>query len=69
MTPGQAQPYKVVLEHEQTNDTEYPVSTVSEGELYIRSKRPLTAAGAFDFGGLRESPPDRGGWNRPDRRP
>jgi hypothetical protein len=64
VTPGEALPYKVVLEHEQTNDTEHPVSTVSEGELYIRSRRPLPAAGAFDFGGLRESPADDGGWSK-----
>jgi hypothetical protein len=54
VTPGEAQPYKVVLEHEQANDTEHPVATVSEGEIYIRSKRPRPAA--FDFGGSRESP-------------
>jgi hypothetical protein len=62
VTPGEAQPYKVVLEHEQTADTEHPVSTVSEGEIYIRSQgSPRTA---FDFGGSRESPADPGGWNR-----
>ena len=62
VTPGEAQPYKVVLEHEQTADTEHPVSTVSEGEIYIRSQGPLPRA--FDFGGSRESPADPGGWNR-----
>jgi hypothetical protein len=60
VTPGEAQPYKVVLQHERTDDTEHPVSTVSEGEIYIRSKRPLPAA--FDFGASRESPADHRGW-------
>ncbi|MEA2998912.1 MAG: hypothetical protein QOH04_3252 [Sphingomonadales bacterium] len=66
VTPGEAQPYKVVLEHEQTNDTEHPVATVSEGEVYIRSKRLLPAGAAFDFGGPRESPAGDGGWSRRD---
>ena len=61
VTPGEAQPYKVVLEHEETDDTEHPVATVSEGETYIRSKRPRPAA--FGFGGSRESPADHRGWN------
>jgi hypothetical protein len=65
-TPGEAQPYKVVLEHEQTHDTEHPVSTVSEGEIYIRSKQPLPSGGAFDFGSSRGSPADRGGWSTRD---
>jgi hypothetical protein len=60
VTPGEAQPYKVVLEHEPTGDTEHPVSTVSEGEILIRSKQPLPAIG---FGGSRESPSGPGGWN------
>ena len=51
VTAGEARPYKVVLEHERTNDTEHPVSTVRVGELLIQSKRPQVAAGAFDFGG------------------
>jgi hypothetical protein len=54
VTPGKAQPYKVVLKHEQSSDTEHPVSTVCEGETYIRSKQPVAAA--FGFGGSRESP-------------
>jgi hypothetical protein len=63
VTPGEAQPYKVVLEHEHTDDTEHPVATVSEGEIYIRSKRPPGAA--FGFGGPRESPEDHRGWKTP----
>ncbi|MEA3051440.1 MAG: hypothetical protein QOG72_343 [Sphingomonadales bacterium] len=63
VTPGEAQPYKVVLEHERTNDTEHPVATVSEGELYIRSKRPFPPGGAFEFGNCRKSPADRDGRN------
>jgi hypothetical protein len=59
VTPGQAQPYKVVLEHDRTSDTEHPVSTVSEGEIYIRSKRPVPAIGSLHFGGSRESPVER----------
>jgi hypothetical protein len=70
VTPGEAQPYKVVLEHDQGNDTEHPVSTMREGELYIRSKGPLPASGAFDFGSRRESPLDRTGGTDPvDGRP
>jgi hypothetical protein len=64
VTPGEAQPYKVVLKHERTGYTEHPVSTVSEGEIYIRSKRPPAAA--FDFGGSRESPADYRGWTAPE---
>jgi hypothetical protein len=65
VTPGEAQPYKVVLEHEKTNDTEHPVATVSEGELYIRSRRPLPAGGAFDFGSSREISRDGAEWSWP----
>jgi hypothetical protein len=65
MTPGKAQPYKVVLEHERTNDTEHPVATVSEGEVYIRSRRSLPATGPFDFGNSRESSRDDAGWSWP----
>jgi hypothetical protein len=65
VTPGGAHPYKVVLEHETTGDTEHPVSTVSEGEFYIRSKRPLSSTRAFDFGSSRVTPPDQGEWRSP----
>ena len=54
VTPGEAQPYKVVLEHERSSDTEHPVATVSDGETYIRANRPPPAPA--DFGGSRETP-------------
>ena len=66
VTPGEAQPYKVVLEHDRTSDTEHPVSTVSEGEIYIRSKRPVPAIGSLHFGGSRESPAEQGRTLLPD---
>lgn len=62
VTPRERQPYKVVLEHEGTTDTEHPVSTVSEGEVYIRSMRPASDGAAFDFGSSRQSPQGPGGW-------
>jgi hypothetical protein len=63
VTPGEARPYKVVLEHEPGGDTEHPVGTVREGELYIRSKRPVSPGAAFDFGNSNKSAPDAGGWD------
>jgi hypothetical protein len=56
VTPGEAKPYKVVLEHEQSNDTEHPVSSVREGEAFIRSERAVAAVGAFHFESARETP-------------
>ena len=42
-TPKKGKPYKVVLEHEQGADTEHPVSTMQEGEAFIRSQTPTPA--------------------------
>jgi hypothetical protein len=42
-TPRAEQPYKAVLEHEAGPDTEHPVSTMREGEAYIRDKTPAPA--------------------------
>jgi hypothetical protein len=39
-TPGEDEPYKVVLEHEASKDTEHPVSTVKEGEELIKKETP-----------------------------
>lgn len=39
-TPTEAEPYKVVLEHEVGKDTEHAVSTIREGEALIRSETP-----------------------------
>ncbi len=36
ITPGRKQPYKVVLEHECGERTEFPVATMREGEDLIR---------------------------------
>jgi hypothetical protein len=55
VTPGAAQPYKVVLEHKQTGDTEHAVGTMREGEAFIRSELPARPAGAFPFGSGRET--------------
>jgi hypothetical protein len=54
VTPGEAKLYKVVLELLQTKDTEHPVSSVREGEAFIRSKGAV--AGAFRFESARETP-------------
>ncbi len=44
-TPGEAQPYKVVLQRDgDRTDTEHPVGTVSEGETLIRKMLPARAA-------------------------
>lgn len=42
LTPGKAMPYKVVLEHERTNDTEHAFATVRAGEAFIRAERART---------------------------
>jgi hypothetical protein len=55
VTPGEVKPYKVVLEHARTNDTEHAVATVREGEAFIRSELPAGPAGAFAFGGGRKT--------------
>lgn len=39
-TPSKKKPYKVVLEHENSGDTEYPVETVREGEALIKQEAP-----------------------------
>jgi hypothetical protein len=39
-TPGKNKPYKAVLEHEQGDNTEHPVSTIREGEAFIRDETP-----------------------------
>jgi hypothetical protein len=54
VTSGEPKPYKVVLEHQQTHDTEHSVSSVREGEAFIRSKGAV--AGAFRFESARETP-------------
>ncbi len=38
ITPGQKQPYKIVLEHEDGEITEYPVATIRAGEDLIRHR-------------------------------
>lgn len=40
LTPGEKEPYKVVLEHEGKDDTEQPVATVKEGEALIEQETP-----------------------------
>lgn len=40
VTPGQAQPYKVVLERETKGISEHPVATIREGEALIRTNLP-----------------------------
>lgn len=40
LTPDQTEPYKVILEHEGSPDTERPVSTVREGEGLIKQETP-----------------------------
>jgi hypothetical protein len=42
-TPTKEQPYKVVLEHENSPDTEHAVGTVREGESLIRDQTPAPA--------------------------
>jgi hypothetical protein len=42
-TPRAEQPYKAVLEHETGPNTEHPVSTMREGEAYIRDETPAPA--------------------------
>ena len=39
-TPTKAKPYKVVLEHESSVDTEQSVATMREGETIIREETP-----------------------------
>ncbi len=39
-TPTEDRPYKVVLEHEGSADTEQGVETMREGEALIREKTP-----------------------------
>jgi hypothetical protein len=56
VTPGEAQPYKVVLEHGQAKDTERAVATAREGEALIRAELPFGPAEAFPFGSGRETP-------------
>jgi hypothetical protein len=56
VTPGAVKPYKVVLEHAQTNDTERAVATVREGEALLRSESRLAPTPAFSLGALGESP-------------
>ena len=44
-TPDSGHPYKVVLQHDGgTPDSEYPVSTVREGELLISERSPSLPA-------------------------
>jgi len=39
-TPTKNKPYKVVLEHEDSGDTEEPVATIREGEAVIKKETP-----------------------------
>ena len=43
-TPTKEKPYKVVLEHEGSDDTEQAVSTMREGETLIRVETPTPPA-------------------------
>jgi hypothetical protein len=43
-TPTKEKPYKVVLEHGDSADTEHPVSTMREGEALIRLETPAPPA-------------------------
>ena len=43
VTPGGSTPYKVILEHHPSGFSEYPVSSIKEGEALIRGRLP----GAF----------------------
>lgn len=56
VTPGEAQPYKVVLEHERMSDTEHAVATMREGEALIRSEVPAGPSDAVPSGSGRETP-------------
>jgi hypothetical protein len=40
LTPGEKDPYKVVLEHEADKDTEQPVQTMEQGEALIKKETP-----------------------------
>ena len=42
-TPTKDEPYKVVLEHEDGADTEFPAATIKEGEALIRDQTPTPA--------------------------
>lgn len=48
LTPGEAKPYKVVLERETKGHAEYPVSTIREGEALIRDNLPTPMAPRSD---------------------
>lgn len=39
-TPGEAQPYKVVLEHRDRPDTDHAFDNMREGEAFIRAETP-----------------------------
>ena len=39
-TPDEAKPYKVVLDNSQGSKTEHPVSTIREGEEFIKENSP-----------------------------
>jgi hypothetical protein len=39
-TPGESQPYKVVLEHRDRPDTDHAVDSMREGEAFIRAETP-----------------------------
>jgi hypothetical protein len=54
VTLGAVKPYKVVLEHAQTNDSEHPIATVREGEALLRSALPAAAVPAFSLGATRD---------------
>lgn len=58
VTPGEVEPYKVVLEHAQTNDTEHAVASMREGEALIRSSQAPAEPDVFDFGSARGAPQD-----------
>jgi hypothetical protein len=48
-TPGEEEPYKVVLEHEGSKDTEQPVPTMREGEELIKQETPTPLARDTSF--------------------
>jgi hypothetical protein len=50
VTPEEIQPYKVVLEHAHTNDSEHAFATMREGEAFFRSELPVAPARVFNFG-------------------
>ena len=40
-TPGEAKPYKAVLQYAEGENTEHPFETMRAGEAFIRSESPM----------------------------